>query len=253
MGVIVLIELTVILTLTPSFSSVRSFCNSKSASGAFVLTTRNPSDPMWISVSLTTRVVFFIGFWLGVYYYYYFVKLWEICYSVDMIYTKKGDGGTTGLFGTKRRVSKSSNLIRAIGAVDEANSYLGVVISKSPQPQGETLRLRKIQADLFVVGSILAGSTSPIGLRRIKDRVVELESEIDKMEGELPLQKNFIIPGGCELSAHLFFARALVRRAEREVVGLSVLPYLNRLSDYLFILARWVNFKNREKEISWKK
>ena len=172
---------------------------------------------------------------------------------MDMIYTKKGDGGTTGLFETKRRVSKSSSIIRAIGAVDEANSYLGVVISKSSQPQGETLRLRKIQADLFVVGSILAGSTSPIGLQRIKDRVVELESEIDKMEGELPLQKNFIIPGGCELSAHLFFARALVRRAEREVVGLSVLPYLNRLSDYHFILARWVNFKNREKEIFWKK
>ena len=171
----------------------------------------------------------------------------------DMIYTKKGDGGTTGLFGTKRRVSKSSNLIRAIGAVDEANSYLGVVISKSPQPQGETLRLRKIQADLFVVGSILAGGPTTLKLRRVQ----ELEREIDQMEGELPVQKNFIIPGGCELSAHLFFARALVRRAEREMVEVKVsgpiLQYINRLSDYLFILARWVNFKNREKEIFWKK
>ena len=170
-----------------------------------------------------------------------------------MVYTKKGDGGATGLFGTKRRVSKASVLIQAIGAVDEANSYLGIVISKSPQPQGLTPKLMKVQSDLFAIGSMLAGAEVEWKSRRVE----EFEREIDQMEGQLPVQTHFILPGGSELSAHLFYARALVRRAEREMVEVKVsgpiLQYINRLSDYLFILARWVNFKNGEKEIFWKK
>ena len=235
-----------ILILTPSLSSVRSVCNSGSASGALDLTTLNPFGPMLISVSLTTMTFFFIGLWLEVYYYYYyyFVKARVIWYSGGMIYTKKGDGGTTGLFGTKRRVSKASALIQAIGAVDEANSYLGIVISKSPRPQGLTLKLMKVQSDLFAIGSMLAGAEVEWKSRRVE----EFEREIDQMEGQLPVQTHFILPGGSELSAYLFYARALVRRAERELVNAKIsgpiLQYINRLSDFLFTLARFENYNH---------
>lgn len=174
-----------------------------------------------------------------------------------MVYTKKGDKGKTGLFGTKRRVSKASALIRAIGAVDEVNSYLGIAIARNRKQETVNSRIRKIQNDLFVIGAMLAGSN----IKWNSERVDEFEKEIDKMEGELPVQTHFILPGGGELSAHLFYARTLVRRAERETVQIRstkleirnvILPYLNRLSDYLFILARWVNFKSGKKEIFWK-
>jgi cob(I)alamin adenosyltransferase len=170
-----------------------------------------------------------------------------------MIYTKKGDKGKTGLFGTKRRVSKASSLIRAIGAVDEVNSYLGIV-AHSAKHIVQREKIQKIQSDLFAIGAILAGS-NPTSLKLRGAR--ELEKEIDEMEGQLPVQTHFILPGGSELSTHLFYARALVRRAEREMVGANIsgptLQYTNRLSDYLFILARWVNFKSGEKEVFWTK
>ena len=117
-------------------------------------------------------------------------------------------------------------------------------------------QVKEIQKDLFVIGSILAGSE----LKFFRSKTKKLEKTIDKLEGELPVLKNFIIPGGSKDSAYFQYARALARRAERRVVALSkvervkpqILSYLNRLSDYLFILARYANFGEGIKEEVWK-
>jgi cob(I)alamin adenosyltransferase len=168
------------------------------------------------------------------------------------IYTKKGDRGETSLFkGT--RVPKSSLRIRAIGAIDEANSYLGVVVSESLELKKE---LSEIQRNLFRIGSILAGA--PLRFSKVKTK--KLEKELDKLEGTLPVLKNFILPSGEKVAAKLFFARTLVRRAEREITRLNskeslkpeILVYLNRLSDYLFMIGRRENFKKGIKEEVWK-
>ena len=167
------------------------------------------------------------------------------------IYTKKGDRGETSLF-LKKKTSKDSTRIGAIGAIDEANSYLGVVISESPELKKS---LNEIQRALFVIGSILAGAK----LRFSKVKTRKLERVIDRLEGSLPVLKNFILPGGGKIGAKLFFARALVRRAERAVVRLNrfekvkpeILVYLNRLSDYLFMIGREVNLKEGQKEEVW--
>ncbi len=145
------------------------------------------------------------------------------------IYTKTGDKGETGLYGSGKRLSKNSPVIQALGSIDEANSWLGVA-------GGFT----EIQKDLMTISSILAGAKLGFPSSKTKD----LENKIDKLEKNLPKLKGFIIPHG--KSAKLHFARALVRRAERaaialsEVEGLSlyILSYLNRLSDYLFMRAR---------------
>jgi len=178
------------------------------------------------------------------------------------IYTKKGDRGETSIFRKKEgqsiRVSKADLLIEAIGSIDESNSYLGIIAAKANKvPSTKILKgkIEKIQRDLFTIGSILAGAK--LGLTGA--RVEELEQEIDEMDDKLPKLNNFILPGGSEVSAHLMFMRVIVRRAERRVVALAkkmtinhqLLKYLNRLSDYLFVLARWVNFQSKVKETKW--
>ena len=160
------------------------------------------------------------------------------------VYTKTGDKGMTGTFGGKR-ISKSSKLINTIGAIDELNSYMGIVGG-----------LTEIQRNLFTINSILSGAK----LEFPKEFTKSIEKEIDVMEGRLPVLSNFIIYSGCPKSTRLFYARALTRRAERCLVSLNrksqlnknILIYLNRLSDYLFILARFVNFKKKIKEEIWK-
>lgn len=159
------------------------------------------------------------------------------------VYTKTGDKGKTGIFNGKR-VSKSSKVIQAIGAIDELNSYLGVVGG-----------LTEIQKNLFTINAIIAGSDPAIP----KDAVKKLEREIDEMEGKMPVLANFIIYSGVSRATKLYFARALARRAERSLVDLGfkiydlrILPYINRLSDYLFTLARYTNFKKKVKEEVWK-
>jgi len=159
------------------------------------------------------------------------------------IYTKKGDKGKTGLIdGT--RVSKSDALIEAIGSVDELNAQLGVSSFKFKS-------LKTIQSDLFSIGSQLAGYKTKIDLEK---RVLEMEEEIDKMWREMPPLKNFILPSG-----PIHVARAVCRRAERRIVAVSSkqlavsIKYLNRLSDYLFCLARWVNFKSGKKDVLWRR
>lgn len=159
------------------------------------------------------------------------------------VYTKTGDKGKTGLFNGKR-VLKSSKIINAIGAIDELNSYLGVV-------SGQV----NIQINLFTINSILAGAK----LELKKDEIKKLEKEIDEMESKMPPQTYFLIYGGDEKASELYFARSLTRKAERVLVDLKkfkqkevVLSYINRLSDYLFTLARFTNFKKNIQEVEWK-
>jgi cob(I)alamin adenosyltransferase len=173
------------------------------------------------------------------------------------VYTKAGDKGNTKVFdrvsGQLIAISKTSSKIRSIGAIDELNSFLGIVISFAKDPILQK-RLRELQSDLFTINAILAGGK----LKFSKTGVEKLEKEIDDWEGMLSVQKNFIYYGGSRTSSLLFFARALCRRAERSLLKLQItnyklqiLAYLNRLSDWLFILARKVNFDEKSKEIFW--
>lgn len=176
------------------------------------------------------------------------------------IYTKKGDRGETALYDplarSNIRIPKDSLKIQAIGAVDELNSFLGIVLSGSEDKKLTTL-LKAVQNNLFNIGAILAGAKLKLPLSQTK----KLEKTIDKLEGKLPVLKTFILPGGGETAARLFFARALVRRAERAIVALSreeaikpeILIYINRLSDFLFMIAREQNSKGKITEESWKK
>lgn len=167
------------------------------------------------------------------------------------IYTKKGDSGETSIFSGKHLL-KSSPRIKAIGAVDETNSFLGIILSEAPKMR----ELKDIQRNLFGIGSILAGAP----LRFPKSRTRKLEKEIDRVEGKLPVLKNFILPGGSRVGSRLFFARTLARRTERALVSLNkkeplapeILVYINRLSDYLFMLGREVNSKEGREEEVWK-
>lgn len=152
------------------------------------------------------------------------------------IYTKKGDRGQTGLF-DGRRVPKDDAVIEAIGAVDELNAAIGAASDQ----------LTEVQNDLFSIGSKLAGYETKLDLEK---RVTEMEAEIDKLWKKLPPLRNFILPRG-----QLHLARVVCRRAERAAVAAKAefaYQYLNRLSDYLFCLARWVNFKGRKKETVWR-
>lgn len=165
------------------------------------------------------------------------------------IYTKTGDRGTTSLFGG-RRVEKNSPRIEAYGQVDELNSQIGVVLSNNPSPE-ILKKLVRIQGELFVLGSDLSSPLSvKVKIPRIsKSHVTRLEKEIDVWKKELPPLKNFILPGGHAVGAGLHLARSICRRAERKIVVVAneekINPncqiYLNRLSDWLFVLARYVN------------
>src|SRR3990167_6079355 len=156
------------------------------------------------------------------------------------VYTKTGDKGKTGMASGKR-VSKSSKIIQAIGAIDELNSYLGIIG-----------KLSDVQRNLFTINSMISGAK----LELSKDAVKKLEREIDEMEGKMPVLANFIIYSGTSRATNIYYARALCRRAERILVAasdnkhknLDKLMYLNRLSDYLFTLARFTNFKKKVKE-----
>lgn len=156
-----------------------------------------------------------------------------------------GDLGTTGIHAGVR-LSKSCNTINVLGDLDELNACLGLARAKSSKKTSRSLA--KIQQDLFKLGSRIAGF-SPSDLF---DRTGELEQEIDLMSAKLPYLKNFILPAGCEASARLHLARAVCRRCERSLVALhkhsKLIPYFNRLSDYLFVLARYENIRNRVQE-----
>lgn len=175
-----------------------------------------------------------------------------------VIYTKRGDRGKTSLYdktsGQRKRMPKDSLRASSLGAIDELNSYLGVVISSS-EDMALNKKLKDIQNNLLTIGSLLAGSS----LRFFKTNTRRLEKEIDEMEGELPVLANFILPGGSKIASNLQYARTLARKAERRLVTLNeekkvktqVLTYINRLSDYLFTLARDINYKMEIKDEVW--
>ena len=175
------------------------------------------------------------------------------------IYTKKGDSGETSLFGGQR-VSKSSKRIDAYGTVDELNSVIGVTLSHGVQPRTQEL-LDKIQIQLFVLGSDLATPPSKkIKIDRIGNNEIEfLEQSIDELEESLEPLTSFILPGGSPAGANLHVGRTVCRRAERLAVDCattdniseSAIKYLNRLSDFLFVLARFENKKSGNEETKW--
>jgi cob(I)alamin adenosyltransferase len=168
------------------------------------------------------------------------------------IYTKTGDAGTTALFGGKR-VSKSDLRVDAYGTVDELNSYLGLL--RDQQVDG----LLEIQDRLFTLGAMLAtepGNTKVKIPHLVEADIVALEKAIDKMEEDLEPMKHFILPGGHQTVSFCHIARTVCRRAERLAVALNdvdplILKYLNRLSDYLFVLSRFLAKKLNAKETPW--
>ena len=177
------------------------------------------------------------------------------------IYTKTGDQGTTSLFGGKR-VSKADLRIDAYGTVDELNSWVGLVGDQSVNEKRKKF-LISIQDRLFTMGSVLA--TEP-GNTKVKipllseEDVTTLEREIDFMDSQLPPMRSFILPGGHQSVSFCHIARTVCRRAERLVIHLHtqepldmlVIQYLNRLSDYLFVLARKMASELNIDDIAWK-
>jgi cob(I)alamin adenosyltransferase len=182
----------------------------------------------------------------------------------SMLYTRTGDAGTTALFGGKR-VPKDDPRVAAYGAVDELNSALGVALTALRQRRLATA-LRDVQNELFNIGSELAsegGQASGFGalFRDPEKKIAALEAFTDEYDAKLPALRTFVLPGGSQGGALLHLCRTVCRRAEREVVTLArkekvnpaVGAYLNRLSDLLFVLARYVNKAARRPETPWRK
>ena len=183
------------------------------------------------------------------------------------IYTKTGDKGMTSLYGGTR-VSKFHSRIEAYGTVDELNSYLGLIRSQ-PMDDHSINVLVKLQHNLFTIGSVLAtppdkakkaDGSDRLQLKLITNSDIELlEKEMDAMNEQLPEMNNFVLPGGNTIVSFCHIARCVCRRAERIVALLGaeepldpiILIYLNRLSDYLFVLARKLTYDNQVQEIPW--
>ncbi|MGB1043030.1 MAG: cob(I)yrinic acid a,c-diamide adenosyltransferase [Tenacibaculum sp.] len=183
------------------------------------------------------------------------------------IYTKTGDKGTTALFGGTR-VPKHHLRIESYGTVDELNSYIGLIRDQAIDPSLKAI-LTKIQNELFTLGAMLATPPEKETLKNGKERLnipkvatdsIEfLETQIDTMNTELPPMTHFILPGGHQTVSFCHIARCVCRRAERLAVALNeeeeinnaVLMYLNRLSDYLFVLARKLTKDLQAEEIKW--
>lgn len=174
------------------------------------------------------------------------------------IYTKTGDGGDTGLFGTAR-VRKHDARIEAYGTVDELNSVLGL-LGAEPLPPDEADRLARIQAILFDIGADLATVGGRRAVTRVAAETRELEAWIDTLDASLPRLRTFILPGGHREAALCHLARTVCRRAERRVWTLAdatqdvprELPvYLNRLSDLLFVWARSLNARHAVQDVAW--
>ena len=170
------------------------------------------------------------------------------------IYTKKGDKGETSLLDKSKRLPKYSLEIEILGTIDEANSFLGLAASFLEEQYLKN-KVVQVQRTLFTLSSIIAGAKLSIP----KSVVTKYEKEIDAWTALMPLLSNFIFPGGAKPAAFLFTARTVIRRAERLIVKLNeekklnptLLIYINRVSDYLFTLARYVNFREGVKEEAW--
>ena len=178
------------------------------------------------------------------------------------IYTKTGDDGTTGLIGGER-VRKCDPRLDCYGTIDETNAALGVAAVTAPAAL--VAMIREIQNDLFVIGSHLATPSESVHSQSLplldEAMITRLEMQIDTAEHTLPPLRQFILPGGCETAARLHLARTISRRAERLLVDFAldrpvptvILTYLNRLSDWLFVQARWANHDAGIADVPWTK
>ncbi len=184
--------------------------------------------------------------------------------KITKVYTKTGDQGQTSLAGNKR-IAKNACRMAVIGDIDELNSHVGLVMELlKPIKKLHSVheKCMRIQHELFNMGAQLAvlsedrRTDTPIVRQQ---EIAQLENEIDVMNERLPTLTSFILPGGCEISAVLHIARTVCRRAERSMVDFSAmnqldaeqLPYMNRLSDWLFVAARYVTYQLNEKEVLW--
>lgn len=180
------------------------------------------------------------------------------------IYTRTGDQGSTGLFGGER-VPKSHLRLAAYGTLDELNSLLGVLALNLSPAVGCAEALERVQHDLFGLGALLATPPQCAGLldqRMTRNLwpIADMEADIDRLTALAPAMTAFVLPGGCPGSAYAHWARTVCRRAEREVVALAaaqeavpdaVMVYLNRLSDWLFSLARAANAVAGVQDVRW--
>jgi cob(I)alamin adenosyltransferase len=184
--------------------------------------------------------------------------------KLNKIYTKTGDDGTTGLAAGPRRL-KSDLRVESYGTIDETNSFIGLARQHTGGLSTLDAMLMRIQNDLFDLGADLStpdtGETLPYEpLRIIAAQVTRLEAEIDALNADLDPLRSFVLPGGTGAAAALHIARTVARRAERHMVELArtegetvsteALAYVNRLSDFLFVAARWTNDKGRS-DVLW--
>lgn len=180
------------------------------------------------------------------------------------IYTRTGDAGLTSLVGGQR-VPKNSVRLDAYGTLDEFSSFLGAVLSDPKCPDDQKQNLLSVQNMLFNLGGYLAtqpeeGTTPPAWGLTVDD-IAQVEGWIDHLDSQVPALKAFVLPGGAPLSAKAHIARSVCRRAERRILDLAgesyvdpaLIKYVNRLSDYLFILARYFNHIAGVPEITWHK
>lgn len=179
----------------------------------------------------------------------------------SLIYTRTGDKGTTSLVGGQR-VSKAHQRIESYGSIDELNSFIGLLID-ALNDQNDKDFLHFVQHKLFTIGSYLATDQENTALRIeskvTDDSILRVEKEIDRLDGALPKQTNFVLPGGGRSASLAHVCRTVCRRAEREIYRLAetvpvednVLKFVNRLSDYLFVLARKECILQNGEEIIW--
>jgi cob(I)alamin adenosyltransferase len=185
------------------------------------------------------------------------------------IYTRNGDKGKTGLVGA-HSISKADDRVECYGEVDELNSFVGLLIAEVDQVtelKAQVLLLKKIQHSLFDMGSNLSSLPSERTVYKVPridlSEVTEMEHGMDEMDKKLTPLKKFIMPGGSKASATCHVCRTVCRRAERRVVLMNekdssdpvlveAIQYLNRLSDYFFMLARYINFTNKSLDVTWR-
>ncbi|MBR4048767.1 MAG: cob(I)yrinic acid a,c-diamide adenosyltransferase [Bacteroides sp.] len=175
------------------------------------------------------------------------------------IYTRTGDKGKTSLIGGKR-VSKTHQRLEAYGTIDELNAHIGLLLAQLPADESERTTLLQVQNILFVVGAQLATPPEVTGTLAVSAEMLStLEEAIDRIEAALPSLKAFVLPGGTQAASQCHVCRTVCRRAERRVLALAsratipseLTSYLNRLSDYLFVLSRKINNEQGMQEIFW--
>jgi len=180
---------------------------------------------------------------------------------ISKVYTRTGDAGQTSLVSGKR-VDKDDIRVEAYGTIDELNSNLGVLLHSTKLDEQEVIAvIRKAQNKLFNIGAYLANDKADKVYGLKAEDVAQLEKLMDEMNEELPPAQGFVLPGGTRLSATADRCRTVTRRAERRVVSLArvapvdplVLEYLNRLSDFFFVFARFNNITHQAEEIYWDK